>query len=349
MKILALDLGKFKSVACLYESGSAKCSFQTIRTTPSEVRELVLQAMPNQLVFEICSFGGWIHDLAVELGIVVQVANPNHEGWRWNHVKRKTDRDDALKLARLAAMNQLPTVYVPARPVRQWRALIAYRHKLVGRQTAIRNSIRSIFTREGLALPVGHRAWTAEGFRQMAREARTLGTVGGQELWRGMLDLELRALEEIEPLLVEAEAKLNAIAKADERVRRLQTIPGVGPRPAEVIVATIDDPHRFDNAREVACYAGLTPKQYESGMMQRTGRISRHGPALLRGMLVEVAWLVKRYNPWGDATFRSVTKGQRSRRKQAIVALARRLLVRAWAMMRDGTSWQAPASSTTPA
>ncbi|MGH9268871.1 MAG: IS110 family transposase, partial [Acidimicrobiales bacterium] len=225
----------------------------------------------------------------------------------------------------------------------------AYRHKLVGRQTAIRNSIRSIFLREGLVLPVAHRAWTAEGYQRMAVEARALATVSGEELWRGILDLELRALEDVERLLKEAEAKLHTIAKADQRVRRLQTIPGVGPRLAEVIVATIDDPHRFANARQVACYAGLTPKQYQSGTMQRSGRVSRHGPALLRGMLVEVAWLVKRYNPWGEAVFNSVTKGQRSRRKQAVVALARRLLVRAWAMLRDGTTWQAapPAPPTT--
>ena len=106
-----------------------------------------------------------------------------------DHVKRKTDRDDALKLARLAAMNQLPTVYIPARAVREWRSLIAYRHKLVGRQTAIRNNIRSIFLREGLGLPVGHRAWTAEGYQRMAVEARALATASGEELWRGMLDL----------------------------------------------------------------------------------------------------------------------------------------------------------------
>ena len=348
MKILALDLGKFKSVACVYEQASGEHWFLTIGTTPAEVRQLVQLTEPELVVFEVCGFAGWIHDLAVELGARVLVANPNHEGWRWNHVKRKTDRDDALKLARLAAMNQVPTVYIPERTVREWRSLIAYRHKLVGRQTAIRNSIRSIFLREGLGLPVGHRAWTAEGLRRTAQDARTLESVSGEELWRGMLDLELRALEDVERLLKVAETKLEAIAKADPRVRRLRSIPGVGPRLAEVIVATIDDPHRFANARQVACYAGLTPKQYESGTMQRSGRISRHGPALLRGLLVEVAWLVKRYNTWGEAVFQSVTRGQRSRRKQAIVALARRLLVRAWAMLRDGTTWQETPSARMP-
>ena len=118
-------------------------------------------------------------------------------------------------------------------------------------------------------------------------------------------------------------------------------MPGVGPRLAEILVATIDDPHRFRNARQVSSYAGLTPKSYESGQMRRQGRISRQGPPLMRGLLVEVSWLVRRYNAWGEAVFQHITKGQRSRRKQAIVALARRLLVRCWAMLRDGTDWRA--------
>ena len=118
MKILALDLGKFKSVACDYEQASGEHSFLTIKTTPAEVCQILGLIQPDLVVFEVCGFAGWIHDLAAELGVRVLVANPNHEGWRWNHVKRKTDRDDALKLARLAAMNQVPTVYIPGRTVR---------------------------------------------------------------------------------------------------------------------------------------------------------------------------------------------------------------------------------------
>ena len=83
MKILALDLGKFNSVACQFEQASAEHSFVTIRTTPAEVRQLVQLIQPELVVFEVCGFVGWIHDLAGELGVRVQVANPNHEGWRW--------------------------------------------------------------------------------------------------------------------------------------------------------------------------------------------------------------------------------------------------------------------------
>ena len=339
MKIVALDLGKFNSVACVYEGPTGDHRFQRVRTTPQHLHDLVVEVSPDLVVIEVCSFAGWIHDLVTALDVEIVVANPAHEGWRWNRVKRKTDRDDALKLAKLAAMNQLPTVYIPDLQTRQWRSLIAYRHKLVGRQTAIRNNIRSILSRLGLSMASGHRAWTRAGIEALRARAQPLHDRCMADLWQGMLELELTALEHVQELLTEVNAKLATINAGDERVRLVQSIPGVGPRLAEIMVATIDDPHRFRNGRQVACYAGLTPKQYESGTMRRAGRISRHGSTLLRTMLVEVSWLVRRYNAWGRAVFDNLARGQRSRRKQAIVAVARRLLVRAWAMLRDQTTW----------
>jgi hypothetical protein len=89
------------------------------------MHDLLVELEPDLLVIEVCGIAGWIHDLATSLGIAVEVANPQHEGWRWNRVKRKTDRGDALKLARLSAIQQLPTVYIPLRRTRQWKSLIA--------------------------------------------------------------------------------------------------------------------------------------------------------------------------------------------------------------------------------
>ena len=71
----------------------------------------------------------------------------------------------------------------------------------------------------------------------------------------------------------------------------------------------------------------------------RVGRITRRGPSLLRGMLIEVAWVVWRKNPWAQVFVRKVSRGMKSRKKIAIVALARRLLVKLWAMLRTNTPW----------
>jgi transposase len=119
--ILALDLGKFKSVACVYEPASGTHRFETIATTPSAVHDLLVASAPSRLVIEACSIAGWIADLARTLSIDLQVANVNTEAWKWQRVKRKTDRDDALKLAKMSMMNQLPTVHVPEPAVRQHR------------------------------------------------------------------------------------------------------------------------------------------------------------------------------------------------------------------------------------
>jgi hypothetical protein len=95
----------------------------------------------------------------------------------------------------------------------------------------------------------------------------------------------------------------------------------------------------------VASAAAPTPKQIESGQMSRFGHITRRGPALLRSMLVEAAWVVWRHNPWAQAFVQKVSRGSRARRHIAIVALARKLLVSLWAMLRDDTRWRDP---TTP-
>ena len=124
MKILAIDLGKFKSAACVYESSTGEHSFTTVRTKPGDIHDLLATHRPQRVVVEIGSAAGWVHDMALTMGLQIQVANPNHEAWRWKNVKRKTDKDDALKLAQLSAMNQLPTLQLPSAKVRQWRSLI---------------------------------------------------------------------------------------------------------------------------------------------------------------------------------------------------------------------------------
>jgi transposase len=247
-----LDLGKFNSVVCLFDPADSTHRFQSLATTPQAVHDLLAgpiqtpgEAASVLVVFETCEVCGWVHDIATALGFAVAVANPCHEAWRWTKVKRKTDQDDALKLAKMALMNQLPTVHMPSPQMRQRRRLVHHRQSLVRRRTQSKNQVRSIFAQQGLALP---------------------------------------------------------------------------PRN----------------------YAGLVPKQMESGQMKRSGRIARRGPALLLGMLVEVAWMLYRHNDWAKQFVTRVARGIKGRKKIAIVALARKLLVILWAMLRDNRPWRQP-------
>jgi len=123
MRILALDLGKYKSVDCECAAETGQHCFATIATNPKALHDLIVDREPDRVV-EISSIAGWVSDLVRSLGIELQVANTTDERWRWRQVKQENDRRDALKAAQLSAVNQLSLVHVPQIDVRQWRALI---------------------------------------------------------------------------------------------------------------------------------------------------------------------------------------------------------------------------------
>src|SRR5262245_6739267 len=123
--ILAIDLGKYKSVACIQGRAGSAPRFEALTTSRHDLRCLLTRHRPAVVVFEACTLAGWVSDLCGELGLACKVANTASEAWKFKHSKRKTDKDDALRLAQLEAMGQLPTVCVPPAQTRQWRALIA--------------------------------------------------------------------------------------------------------------------------------------------------------------------------------------------------------------------------------
>jgi transposase len=340
MKILSLDLGKYKTVGCDYERESGKHRFKGTVTTPAALEQLVKEVKPDRVVIEVCNIAGWVCDLLRRMGVEVQVANTSDDAWRWRKVKKKNDRQDALKAAQLSAVNQLREVHIPTIAVRQWRALISFRQQLVRRRARVKNTIRDLLLREGQILPRGGKCWSQLGVARLEAMALPLNEVGLSELWRGELDIELRQLRALQQEIAVAEAKLDAIAAADSRVQLLRTIPGVGPRLSEAIVALLDQPERFRKANEVSAYIGMVPKELDSGETERRGRITRHGSRLVRSLLVEVAWAGLRHNRWVRETYQRISGGKKARKKIAIVAVGRQLLVRCWAMLRDGTPWQ---------
>ena len=336
MLILAIDLGWSKSVFCQMDTTTGEVSFGTFATSAAALRDVCQRRRPDQVVVEICPLAGVVHDLGQELGLAVLVADTTQDAWRWKNVKRKTDRDDALKLARLAALGQLNPVHIPPPRIRQWRQLLSERATLVSETTRCKNRIRAVLRPQSLKLPAGKNGWTQAARVTLDAWARPLADCALEEAWRGVLHLELQRLDALAALRIELDAKLDAVAEDDARVALLQTIPGVGCRTAEVLVATLDDPHRFGSRRPVAAYAGLTPRRYQSGAMDRSGRISKRGNRLLRQVLNQASWVAIRFDPELRALYLRVSGGgAKGRRKIAIVAVMHKLLVIAWAMLRD--------------
>jgi len=339
--ILAVDLGKFNSVLCWYEPASRAVAFRSVRTGTAELRQELNRQLVTVVVFEACSQAGWVHDLCEQLGLAALVASTTGTAWQWKRVKRKTDRDDALKLARLAAVGEIDGVPVPPRAIRQWKSLIGLRKRLVSERVRVQNRIRGLLVCQGLPAPIGAKAWTALGLAGIGRLSRPLAECAPDELWRGELHLLLERLRSHDVQARQVEAKLDALARSDSRVSLLETVPGIGPRTAEVIAAYLPDAKRFRSAGEVSAYAGLVPRQYQSGETDRRGRITRRGPKLLRAALVECAWCSLRYNRWARDTWLRLQANGLSKKK-AIVALARKLLVRCWAILRTGHPWRNP-------
>jgi transposase len=341
MNILALDLGKYKTVFCNYNPTNGEHEFGKVSTIPQEIHDLIVEKEPQKIVLEVCHIAGWIVDIAKALGIETEVANTSHEAWRWKNVKKKNDREDAIKLAKLSAMNQLPTVHIPEKKVRERRALIKYRQRLVSYRVSIKNAIRSIFSREGITIAVGKGAWSKGGLQWLKGHAKPLEEIAdANQLWRGQLHVELEVFAAVTESLKKVENKLDELGSCDERIKRLQTIDGVGPRLAETVVAFLDNPKRFKNSKQVGSYAGLVPRQYQSGQMDRQGKTGGRGNKLLRNLLVEICWRSLRCNPWSRDTYNRLLRGSPSRRKIAIVALARKLVVRCWVMLRNEQDWK---------
>ncbi len=338
MLILSIDLGKFNSMCCFFDTRTQKPLFTNTPTTRDAITTLLKQRKFDLVVMEACGPSGWISDACHELGLKTLVCSTNEEAWQWKNVKRKTDKDDALRLARMTMMRDLKSVHIPKPEIREQRTLIKYRKTLDQRINRIKNAIRSLFANRGLQIDSGKRAWCL-GRQLIDSYRKSLEQCEVDELWKGELDLELTQLDDLTAKLKVVETRLEQLAKANPHVQRLLKIPGVGRKTAEALVAAIDDPHRFKSGRQVSAYLGLVPKQYQSGQIDRNGRISKRGPRLLRTILLECAWCSTRYNRWAKHTFERIHGGQATRKKKAGIALARKIAVVAWAMMRDESEW----------
>lgn len=244
--------------------------------------------------------------------------------------KQKNDRVDARKLALLLLVDQAPEIHVPPLDVRVWRATIEFRRKLVDRQTMVKNELRALLRTHGVASPHRKALWTRKGLAWLA--AVELPT----ELVRLQREFLLEELAKGRERLQKLERELNAIGQAHAGVQLLRTIPGVGPRTAEAVMAYIDQPKRFDRIKQVGAYFGLVPCQKQSAGANRLGHITREGPATVRRLLTEAAWQGVQRSPEIRAYFERITRGDRDRKKIALVATAHWLLRVMLSMLRSG-------------
>lgn len=248
--------------------------------------------------------------------------------------KQKNDRIDARKLATLLLLDQLPAVHMPSMDVRGWRSLLEHRHRQVAERTRAKNGIRSLLRGHGIAAPGRSRLWTRRGLAWLRELELPLETAALQR------DILLEEVEHLDAQVKRVEKELNRIADGNPGVILLRTIPGVGARTAEAMVAYVDDPHRFGRNRTIGSYLGLVPCQDESAGNARFGHITRQGPSTVRKMLTEACWKAIGGSPQVRAFFEQVCRGDRNRRKIALIATAHYLARVMLAMLKTGEVWR---------
>jgi transposase len=291
------------------------------------------QPAPRQICYEASLGYGACYDRLAPLAERVAVAHPGQLRLIFRS-KRKNDRVDARKLAMLLFMDEVPTIYVPSIDYRTWRKLIEMRERRVADRTRTKNRLRGLLRGHGVAAPNRIHLWTRKGLAWL-REVTLPTPDAGLER-----DLLLDDLARQNATLERVEDRLKEIADSHPGVHLLRTIPGVGIRTAEAVMAYIADPKRFRRSRQVGCYFGLVPCQDQSADRDRLGHITREGPGTVRRLLVEASWQAIRRDARVRSFFERVHRNDPRRKKIALVATAHYLVRCMHAMLSTGECWR---------
>jgi transposase len=235
----------------------------------------------------------------------------------------KTDKVDVLTLAQLLRADMLPEVWVPPLHVRDLRALLSHRRRLVSLQTTAKNRLQSVLHRLNLRAPPGdafaqkQRAWWAELDLSPTERLR--------------VDQDVATLDHIGPQIAAVDAELRRLSTSElwaDQVPYLVQLPGIALLSAMTILSAVGDITRFPSAKQLVGYAGLGAGVHDSGKTHRDKGITKQGRRELRYVLIEAARAAVQSHPYWKRAFAQLEK--RIGEAKALVAIARKLLIVVW-------------------
>jgi transposase len=293
----------------VHASGDAKQFYQQL-------------AAPALIGIEATGNSQWFIELVEDLGHEIWVGDAAQI--RASFVrKQKTDKRDAAHILKLVVQGRFPRLWTPDREQRDLRQLVLHRHKLVEMRSRVKNELQHLALNKGM------------------QKKRTLWSQAGQKVLRELPlkpwaacrreDL-LGLLAMLNQQVGELDGAVQQAAEQNPQAKLLMTQPGVGPNTALAYVLTIGDVSRFPRGKQVASYLGLIPHENSSGDRQRTGRISKQGNRMLRGLLVEAAQIAVRFDP--EMKKQYLHRCHQKPKGVAKVAAARKLAVRLYWMLR---------------
>lgn len=278
---VGLDVSMEETSVCVLGRSGEIIFEGDVASRPEAIAKMLRRRAPTacRIAFETGSLSNWLWHELKALGFPVLCLDARHARAALSMRMNKSDRNDARGLAEMARMGWYREAKVKSMESRQVRATLAARAKLVDIRRDIENQMRGLLKSLGIVLGKAGSRTLASKIVASLRQAP-----------------HLRPL--IEPLLLAHSALITQILKYTCRSEVLPaqarpcadlTVPGVGPVTALAFASTVDDPKRFKRASNVGAYLGLTPKRYQSGELDRTGRISKRGDRLTRYYLFEAA------------------------------------------------------------
>ena len=285
-------------------------------------RDLAAQGRKVRVGMEASGHARWFERLLAELNFELWIGDAAEI--RAQRVrKQKTDRQDAQHILRLLLEDRFPQIWVPNGENRDLRQLLWHRHRMVQARTRIMNQLQAVALNEGLRCK--KRLWRERGREQL--EWFKLAPWASRRR-RDLLEL----LDRLNPTIAELTEAIEQEAEKCPEAQRLRTHPGVGALTALAFVLIIGRAERFQCGKQIACYLGLVPLEDSSGDRRRLGHITKQGNSLLRFLLVEAAQVTVRSDQqWRSKYFHLA---MRRGRKIAKVAMARRLAIQMYWMMR---------------
>ncbi len=331
MEYIGIDVHKNSSQVCILTKDGELIE-RRIKTDRSSLHSLFSARPRARILIESTTESEWVARYLEELGQQVIVADPNFAPMYATRSKKvKTDKRDARTLCEACRLGAFRPAHRTSDKQRDVRAHLAVRETLVQTRSKYISLIGALARREGCRIKSG----VSRSFAARVEEA----------------GLPQHVLIQIEPLLImltslndqikQADEKLAEVVKDDEVVKRLATVPGVGPVTATTYAATIDGVARFQDAKQVRSYLGLVPRENSSGEKQHRGRISKAGNSRVRSLLVEAAWSLLRWKTPQTQALHEWAMRIATRRGKAIavVALARKMAGILFAIWRDGTEF----------
>ena len=330
---VGLDISLKETSICVVDGSGEIVSEGTVISEPSAIAAFIKAKAggAKRIGLETGPTATWLwHELRA-LGLPVICIDARHAKAALSLQINKSDRNDAVGLARIMQCGWYKEVQVKSVPCHEVRAVLNSRAQLVKIKRDLENQIRGLLKNHGLVIGKA-------GGKVFRRRVEAL--VGAQ----GLLCQAVRPLIEIREIVSREIAglyrKLLSLARNDLDSRRAMTVPGIGPITALAFQSVIDDPTRFRRSRSVGAYLGLTPRRHASGEIDWSGRISKCGDALVRTYLFEAAGvLLTRVPQWCKLKAWGHRLWKRIGFKKAKVAVARKLAVILHRMWRDGTDF----------